>query len=165
MSQEPTRRERLDLVRRAAIERAARARLNANHVRTARAALQRELAYGPSRASYDRAAEVIAEPPEWAKTWPVGQMLAAVRGMGVVRVARCLEVAEVGAGRPLGELSEAQRGTIVEWLCAGARPREGGGRRRVQKRSGPAARETCPQAAPTSAGRCAGRGRAAWRRR
>ena len=116
-----TRRERLDLVRRAAVDRAARARLNANYVRTARAALKRELAHSPSRTSYDRAAEVIAEPPAWARTWPVGQMLAAVRGLGRVRVARALEVSGAEPTTQLGSLSDAQREALVAWLRAGAR--------------------------------------------
>ena len=121
MSQEPTRRERLDLAHRAAIERAARARENANHVRTARAALKRELTHGPSRTSYDRATEVIADPPDWAKTWPVGQMLAAVRGLGQVRVARALEVSGAVPTAPLGTLDDAQREALITWLRAGAR--------------------------------------------
>jgi hypothetical protein len=83
-----TRRERLEADRRAAIQRAAHARVNANRVKAARAELKRELARGPSRRSYDRAAELIAEPPEWARTWPVGQLLIAVRGLGSARLAR-----------------------------------------------------------------------------
>ena len=111
------------LLREEAAERAARVRVNANRVGAARAELKRELARGPSQSSYARAAEVIAEPPDWAKTWPVGQLLAAVRGLGSVRLVRAFDVSGVGASTALGELSEPQREALVVWLRAGARPR------------------------------------------
>jgi hypothetical protein len=122
MSQDRERRERLDPARRAAIERAARARLGANQVRTARAALKCELARKPRIAAYRHAARVIAKPPDWASTWPVAQRLASVRGLGSVRLAKGLETAKVDAGTPLGGLDNASRKALVAWLRAGARP-------------------------------------------
>ena len=114
-----SRRDRLEEDRRAGMERAARARVNANRVRAARATLRRELARGPSRMSCNRAAEVIAEPPEWAQTWPVGQLLSAVRGLGSVRLARGLQISGAEGGTALGALNDVQRDALVAWLRSG----------------------------------------------
>ena len=67
----------------------------------------------------NRAAEVIAEPLEWAESWPVGQLLSAVRGFGSVRLARGLELSGAESGTPLGALGHEQRDALIGWLRSG----------------------------------------------
>jgi hypothetical protein len=80
----------------------------ANEVRTARAQLKRDVRDGA-----ELAATVIADPPEFALTMTVAELLAAQRQWGVNRARKHCRRVAVAEGKPLGELTARQRAVIT----------------------------------------------------
>lgn len=88
-----------------------RALERANAVRLARAELKRRIADGDVSA-----AEVIAECPWEADTWPVGDLLMSQRRWGAMRCRKFLAEHRINEKKPLGQLTERQRRLLAELL-------------------------------------------------
>ena len=80
----------------------------ANEVRSRRAQLKRDLKAG--RVSL---AAVLADPPEWADTMRVFDLMRAAPKLGRVKVNKILQQARISPSKMLGGLSERQRGELV----------------------------------------------------
>jgi hypothetical protein len=85
-----------------------RALRQANEIRTRRAALKKELASGRVRIE-----DVLAEPPECAKTAKVQDLLLAVPKVGPARVARFLSRCRIAPAKTVGGMTERQRGELI----------------------------------------------------
>ncbi len=83
----------------------------ANHVRLNRAAMKRDLAAG--RVSIT---DVLADPPDYTLSLPIGELLASQRGWGAFRVQRFLKAVEMTATKRLGSLTERQRDLLADML-------------------------------------------------
>lgn len=87
----------------------------ANEIRGRRALLKAEV-----RACEDpeaRAAALLAQVPQWALSWRVGQFLEALPKWGPAAVRRrVLRPLRISESRPLGALSERQRAEIAAEL-------------------------------------------------
>jgi hypothetical protein len=95
----------------------------ANRVRFARAALRADLASGKTTV-----ADVMAAMPPEAVTMSVYSLLVAQHRWGRQRAVRVLKAMHVGEQRPLGDLTERQRGLLllhvsVSRMASGARPK------------------------------------------
>jgi hypothetical protein len=86
---------------------------HANRVRLARAALKRGVASGNVRA-----AEVVRSCPWEVETMTLGELLQSQRRWGRTRVRRFLFSLALNENRPLGRLTERQRGVLVTALEA-----------------------------------------------
>lgn len=94
-----------------------RALARANEVRLARADLKRRIADG--RVS---AAEVILCPPEAARSWAVGDLLASQRHWGTTRCRKFLLHNHVNETKALDKLTERQRRVLAGALGAARCP-------------------------------------------
>jgi hypothetical protein len=94
----------------------------ANQVRTARAALKREVTSGQRDA-----AEVISQCPSEAQTMPIFELLAAQRRWGSARTRRFLSAYRVNERKGIGTLTERQ----VKMLVGALAPERNGYRRAV----------------------------------
>jgi hypothetical protein len=75
------------------------------------------------RMTLDRArALVVASQEDWALTWRVSAVLAALPGVGRVRVERIMRRAQVADGKTLGGLTDRQRAALEGALVALAPP-------------------------------------------
>lgn len=83
----------------------------ANEIRSARARMKRDI-----RSGFPSAAAVVADPPWFALTMKVGQLLEAIPGWGPVRARRTMRLLGVSEGKTLGGLSVRQRGVLAEYL-------------------------------------------------
>jgi hypothetical protein len=83
----------------------------ANDVRLRRAQLKRDMKAGRKHAS-----QIIAEPPEWAETMRIVDLLLAVPRWGRTTVGGALKCVEVAPGKHLGGLSPRQRRELLRWL-------------------------------------------------
>ena len=80
----------------------------ANSIRTARAELKRELKAGRARI-----VDVIADPPECARTAKVEDLLVALPKIGPGRAARLLAQSRIAPSKTLAGLSERQRSELL----------------------------------------------------
>jgi hypothetical protein len=60
----------------------------------------------------ERAGDLVMSPEDWALTWSCASVLAAVPGIGEVRVRRALRRGSVSVGQTLGELRREQRESL-----------------------------------------------------
>ena len=87
-----------------------RALRQANEIRSRRAALKKELASGRVRIE-----DVLAaQPPDYAKTAKVQDLLLALPKVGPARVARFLSRARIAPSKTVGGMTERQRGQLIE---------------------------------------------------
>jgi ribosomal protein S13 len=87
----------------------------ANEVRLRRARFKRDVKKGLIDVR-----EVIAAPPEWARTMSVPEVLGAIQGIGDARVKGWLDAAQIPAQARLGKLTPSQRTRLAELV--GYRP-------------------------------------------
>ena len=80
----------------------------ANEIRIGRAQLKRTLASGSVRIT-----EILARPPECAKTQKVHDLLLALLKYGPARVARLLAQCQISSAKTVAGLSERQRGELI----------------------------------------------------
>jgi hypothetical protein len=85
----------------------------ANEVRLARARLKREIAGGQVSAAF-----VILELPSEARNWSVGELLLSQRRWGTTRVRKLLVGLHISEKRPIGDLTERQRGVLAGEITA-----------------------------------------------
>ena len=85
-----------------------RALRQANQIRSGRAQLKKELASGRVRIE-----ELLAQPPEFAKTAKVYDLLVALPKIGPVRAARSLARCRIAPSKTVGGLSERQRDELI----------------------------------------------------
>lgn len=83
----------------------------ANEIRSMRAQLKRDLKDGAVSIT-----EVISNPPDYAQTAKVFDMLMAVPKYGKVKATRFLNHCRISQGKTIGGLSERQRAELVELL-------------------------------------------------
>jgi hypothetical protein len=83
----------------------------ANEIRTARAALKRELASGTVKIE-----DVLAQPPAFATTAKVSDLLRATPGFGPVRATRVLARCQIPPAKTAAALSERQRVALIALL-------------------------------------------------
>lgn len=83
----------------------------ANEIRTRRSRLKREIAAGRVMAR-----DVLLDPPWWADTMKVVDLLLAVPKVGRVKVDRTLFRCRVSPSKTLGDLSERQRFELAAHL-------------------------------------------------
>jgi hypothetical protein len=88
-----------------------RALQRANEIRLARACLKRRIALGEVSA-----AEVLIDCPEEASSWPVGDLLTSQRRWGSTRCRKFLARNQIVETKPIGKLTERQRGVLVAAL-------------------------------------------------
>ena len=86
-----------------------RALRQANEIRSRRAALKKELASGRVRIE-----DVLAQPPDYAKTAKVQDLLLAVPKVGPARAARFLSRCRIAPSKTVGGMTERQRGELIE---------------------------------------------------
>lgn len=96
-------------------ERSAQRRLlslaRANEVRVERAHLKRELAAGSVAF-----AEMLANPPDCARTAKVGDLLLSVPGIGPAKSGRTLAHCRIANAKTIGGLSDRQRAALIDQL-------------------------------------------------
>jgi hypothetical protein len=80
----------------------------ANSIRTARAELKRELKAGRARI-----VDVIADPPECARTAKISDLLVALPKIGPGKAARILAQCRIAPSKTLAGLSERQRSELL----------------------------------------------------
>jgi len=90
------------------LEQRLRALRRANEVRIGRAQLKKELAAGTVRIE-----EILAQPPEVAKTAKVSELLLALPRVGRSRVARALAHCRISESKTASRLSERQRAELI----------------------------------------------------
>lgn len=83
----------------------------ANHIRTKRAQLKKDLKAGKVRMH-----TLILDPPEYVQTAKVFDLLLAVPKLGRVKVTRMLNQCRISPSKTVGGLSERQRGELVALL-------------------------------------------------
>jgi S13-like protein len=93
---ERTRQQRMDALKRA------------NEVRTKRAQLKRDLK-AQRKSIYD----VLLEPPEWAKTMKVFDLMLACPKYGRVKVNKVLQACRVSPSKTVGGMSQRQRIAMI----------------------------------------------------
>jgi hypothetical protein len=86
----------------------------ANEIRSARATLKKELASGRVKIE-----DVLAQPPAFAATAKVSDLLLAVPGFGPARATRTLARCQIPYGKTAAGLSKRQRDTLVALLRPG----------------------------------------------
>jgi hypothetical protein len=85
-----------------------RALRQANEIRIGRARLKRELAAGRARID-----DVIARPPEFAKTAKVYDLLLALPKVGPAKAARALSQCRIAPSKTVAGLTERQRHALI----------------------------------------------------
>lgn len=85
----------------------------ANDVRQRRAAFKVRLKVGDASAS-----GMLADPPAWAETMKVYDLLLAVPRVGRVKVLKWLHAAEASPSKTLGGLSQRQRSALLQMVWA-----------------------------------------------
>ncbi|HVS28367.1 MAG TPA: integration host factor, actinobacterial type [Solirubrobacteraceae bacterium] len=83
----------------------------ANHIRTRRAQLKRDL-----KARRHSIEKLLLDPPEWTETAKVFDMLLAVPKYGRVKVNKLLMQCRISPSKTIGGLSERQRAELVTLL-------------------------------------------------
>jgi hypothetical protein len=84
---------------------------SANHIRTTRAELKRDLKAGRKDVT-----GYILDPPEWLLTMHLFDLMMSVPKMGRVKVNRILTQCRISPSKTIGGLSERQRGEIIAYL-------------------------------------------------
>ena len=97
-------------------EQRASALVTANDVRTARAGWKRETRQLPEVNALAGAVGMVLDPPEWAATWRVAEMLDVVPRIGPHQVKRAHRACGVSEGWRLGQLTSRQREALYHWL-------------------------------------------------
>lgn len=95
----------------------------ANEIRFRRADLKRDLHALPTARSRQLAAEVIVDPPDWAESMRVQQLLSACRSTGPAFLRRIVRKAGVSAHERLGDLSLSGRARLAVALRGPAQER------------------------------------------
>lgn len=91
----------------------------ASHVRQVRAAWKRRLAREPNASQARRLlVELLSDPPEDLHGMQIGELLEAGKGVGSRSRDRYLAAIPVSCTRLVGELTERQRRTLIDALCA-----------------------------------------------
>lgn len=85
----------------------------ANQTRYARANLKREVVASDPHAGRERLTEVILNPPQWARTWPLADALCILPRFGTSKAASVCHRAHALPTRRLGDLSDRQRAVIA----------------------------------------------------
>ena len=85
-----------------------RALRHANEIRIRRAGLKRELASGRVRIE-----DIIAHPPEFARTAKVYELLLALPKVGPAKAARSLSQCRIAPSKTVGGLSDRQRQELI----------------------------------------------------
>jgi hypothetical protein len=85
-----------------------RALRQANEIRIGRARLKRELASGRARIEH-----IIAQPPEFAQTAKVYDLLLALPKVGPAKAARSLTQCRIAPSKTVGGLSDRQRHELI----------------------------------------------------
>ena len=95
----------------------------AQWIRRQRVLWKRMVAGFPEPEALREAAALVAEPPEWALTWRLADVLAALPRVGAVTVRRRMYVWGCRDRLCLGSMSERQRRAVIDWARerAGAR--------------------------------------------
>jgi len=88
-----------------------RALRQANQVRVGRAQLKKELATGSVRIE-----EILAQPPEFAKTAKVYDLLLALPKIGPAKAARSLAHCRIAPSKTVRGLTERQREELIRHL-------------------------------------------------
>lgn len=83
----------------------------ANHVRSVRAKLKRDL-----RAGEVRLEQILASRADYLASAEVFDLLVAVPKIGPVKAGRLLSVARISPSKTVGELTERQRARLLELL-------------------------------------------------
>ena len=83
----------------------------ANEIRTARARLKKDLASGHAQIE-----DVLAQPPLFATTATVSELLLAVPGFGPVRATRALTRCQIPYEKTAAGMSERQRVALITLL-------------------------------------------------
>lgn len=86
----------------------------ANHVRLTRARVRAELKGETRAAAAAIAADLLTNPPEWAETWQIGDLLEALPRVGQVAAASICNYAHALPTRRLRDLTPRQRQVIAE---------------------------------------------------
>ena len=81
----------------------------ANEIRSRRAVLKKELASGRVRIE-----DVLARPPEYARTAKVQDLLLVVPKVGPARAARFLSRCRIAPSKTVGGMTKRQRGELIE---------------------------------------------------
>lgn len=89
----------------------------ANKIRRTRATLKRTWASSDRDRVAEEIATLIAEPPEWARTWRVAALLRNLHQWGEVAVTKRLRQLMIQPETPLQELTPGQRLGIVELVA------------------------------------------------
>lgn len=97
-------------------EQRAQALVAANDVRAARAVWKREVRQMPEIGALAGAVGMVIDPPRWAESWRVAEMLDVVPRIGPFQVRRALVACGVTEGRRLGQLTARQREALYHWL-------------------------------------------------
>jgi hypothetical protein len=85
-----------------------RALRQANEIRIGRARLKRELASGRARID-----DILAQPPEFAQTAKVYDLLLALPKVGPAKAARSLAQCRIAPSKTVGGLSDRQRHELI----------------------------------------------------
>ena len=88
-----------------------RALANANKVRSARARLKRDLAAGQVEL-----ARILADPPPYAQSARVRDLLVCVPGIGPARASRALSHCRIAEAKTIAGLSDRQRAELIDLL-------------------------------------------------
>jgi hypothetical protein len=88
----------------------------ANQVRFERARLKRQLRDTPAEESAWMAAGILSEPPDWAQTMRIYELLIQIPKWGRVKVERLLLKLGIAQHKRVGGLSPRQRKLLVEAL-------------------------------------------------
>lgn len=83
----------------------------ANAVRRARAQLKREIAAGTASA-----ADVLADPPDMARGWPVAELLTSQSGWGQTKCKKFLRANNISEAKRIGDLTARQRRQLADQL-------------------------------------------------
>ncbi len=84
----------------------------ANHIRSQRARLKKDLKRGEKKIG-----DILAAPPEFIKTAKVVDVLLAVPNCGKVKSTKVLNHCRISPNKTVGGLSERQRRELVAYFC------------------------------------------------
>lgn len=93
--------------------------VKANDIRVRRAALKRTL-------TFDRAVEVVAEPPPWAAAMKALDLLVALPRIGKIKARETLRACQISDSKTVGGLSDRQRSVLVAAIGLRSRPKRSG---------------------------------------
>jgi hypothetical protein len=89
----------------------------ANHIRSERARLRRALREVPREDSAWMAAGIVLEPPDWAQSLRVYELLTHIRYWGQAKAGKVLLRLGISQAKRVGGLSDRQRRLLVDELA------------------------------------------------